>query len=297
MSLPCVGLKLLHRADHCTWGRIIQYGPDMKRLSELVEKADREVQPIQEDISRNLQLFQTPLRSLWTVRENRLFDVSSRLAGLIAEHLWLSALHPDARVEPGDIVLDCGAHVGVFTALALNWGAARVIAIEPAPENLYCLRRNFPAEIADNRIAVVEKGVWSSEGLLDLRISNTTSTADSFVQPGNGDLVKVPVTTIDNLVDVLNLPRVDYIKLDIEGAEREALSGARETLRRYHPKVMVAMYHRPDDRIVLPEVIRSAYAGYRHICGPCEYDPGNPRELIPHVSYFLVDVDRASRHP
>ena len=63
-------------------------------------------------------------------------------------------------IRRGDIVLDAGANVGVFTRKALWAGASKVIAIEPAPENLECLRRNFAAEIADGRVVVYPKGVW-----------------------------------------------------------------------------------------------------------------------------------------
>jgi len=51
-------------------------------------------------------------------------------------------------VHPGDVVFDCGANIGVYTRVALAAGAKLVVAIEPAPENVECLRRNFAAEIA-----------------------------------------------------------------------------------------------------------------------------------------------------
>ena len=49
------------------------------------------------------------------------------------------------------MVLDGGAHVGVYVREALDRGARLVVAIEPAPANVECLRRNFPEEIADGR--------------------------------------------------------------------------------------------------------------------------------------------------
>jgi hypothetical protein len=54
----------------------------------------------------------------------------------------------EQSVQPGDIVLDCGANVGVYTRVALNAGAKLVVAIEPAPENIESLKRNFREEIA-----------------------------------------------------------------------------------------------------------------------------------------------------
>jgi FkbM family methyltransferase len=198
----------------------------------------------------------------------------------------MSATNSTEGVKPGDIVVDCGAHVGAFTSQALSRGAAKVIAIEPAPDNAFCLEQNFAAEIAGRQVVVIKKGVWSSEGTLDLSLSTLNSGANSFVQHGRGGSLQVPVTTIDRLVADLRLQRVDYIKMDIEGAEREALRGGLETIGRWHPVLMLEMYHRSDDCAVLPDIVLSAFRGYHRVCGPCEMLPSDSRRLIPHVVYF-----------
>ncbi len=185
----------------------------------------------------------------------------------------------------GDITLDCGANVGVTVHEELAAGAKTVVAIEPAPENLECLRRNYPNEIAAGRLIVVAKGVWDKEDLLTLRVDPHNSAADSFVMRREGvvNLEKVPLTTIDKLVAELQLPRVDYIKLDIEGAEPQALSGAKETLAKYKPRISVAAYHQPDHPKVIPEIIRSERSDYRMQCGPCAETDFSIR---PDVLYF-----------
>ena len=81
----------------------------------------------------------------------------------------------------GDIVLDCGANIGVTIREELAAGAQKIIGIEPAPENLECLRRNFPGEIASGRVVIVPKGVWDKEDALTLRVDPRNSAADSFV--------------------------------------------------------------------------------------------------------------------
>jgi len=68
--------------------------------------------------------------------------------------------------------------------------------------------------------------------------------------------------------------------MDIEGAEREALRGATETLARFFPELMLDSYHRPDDMQVLPTIIRKANPRYSMICGPCE------ETFTPHVTYY-----------
>jgi FkbM family methyltransferase len=70
---------------------------------------------------------------------------------------------------------------------------------------------------------------------------------------------KAAITTIDNFVETSALPRVDFIKMDIEGAESDALRGAAQTLKSMRPKLAICVYHRPDDIRVLSRLIFDAY--------------------------------------
>jgi FkbM family methyltransferase len=189
-------------------------------------------------------------------------------------------------VQPNDIVLDCGANVGVFVRESLNNGARVVVAIEPAPENIECLRRNFEKEIKDNRVIIYPKGVWDKDDVLTLSVDPKNSAADSFVikREGAQPVMQIPLTTIDKLVVELNLPRVDYIKMDIEGAELKALSGAQSTLSRFKPRLSISAYHAPDHPAMIPKLIRQADANYQMECGPCAETESGVR---PDVLYFF----------
>jgi FkbM family methyltransferase len=175
--------------------------------------------------------------------------------------------------------------MGVYTRAALAAGASRVIAIEPAPENLECLRRTFAREIASGRVTLVEKGVWHQDHVLEMFQQPDNNAADSFVVDwtGRGRKVRLPLTTIDRIVEELNLPRVDYIKMDIEGAERNALDGGVRTLRRFHPAMALCVYHLKDDPVVIPQRVRAAWPGYRQRCGPCL---DTNRRFRPQVYFF-----------
>jgi hypothetical protein len=71
--------------------------------------------------------------------------------------------------------------------------------------------------------------------------------------------------------------------MDIEGAEQRALVGARETIRKFHPRLSLSTYHRPDDPEKIPQIVRDLWSGYRMECGPCAYADGRIR---PDVLYF-----------
>ena len=228
-------------------------------------------------------LVQTPERKFWTRIQGKDEDARAALAHLMAEHDWMAKYSPDQQVRKNDIVLDCGAHVGTFTSLALERGAAKVIAFEPAQESLECLRRTFRSEIAEGRVVLVPKAVWMNDDPIELTVSDLSSGMNSAVI-GTGTTTRVlPATRIDTAVAALSLPRVDYIKMDIEGAEREALAGARGTLARYKPRLMVENYHLPDDPEVIPAVILSANPDYQIIAGPCLRMRDR---FIPYVLYF-----------
>jgi FkbM family methyltransferase len=191
----------------------------------------------------------------------------------------------DYGPHTGDITLDCGANVGVTVHEELAAGAKTVVAIEPAPENLECLRRNYAKEIAAGQVIIAAKGVWDKEDFLTLRVDPKNSAADSFVLQREGavNLEKVPLTTIDKLVADLKLARVDYIKFDIEGAEPRALAGAKETLAKYKPRLSIASYHQPDHPRVIPELVRAARPDYQMECGPCSE---TEHTIRPDVLYF-----------
>jgi FkbM family methyltransferase len=150
-------------------------------------------------------------------------------------------------VKPGDIVLDCGAHLGAVTRYALNKGAQMVVAIEPSAEKDVCLRKTFGPEIAGNRVRILQVGVWSKEDKLWLAgREGLGNTVVGPGKPGEGTGEWVRVMTIDQLVTEQKLPRVDVIVMDIEGAETDALRGARETIRKYHPFLAIATEHTSD---------------------------------------------------
>ena len=209
-------------------------------------------------------LYWIPVRNQYTLPFN-----------LAEQKLDIYSLGP-VHIKPSDVVMDCGANVGVYTRKALNAGAKLIIAIEPAPENIEVLERNFATEIRQGRVIVYPKGVWDKEDTLILHENSDDSAADSFVinlerdkKTAHASDEKLPVTTIDHIVAELGLDRVDFIKMDIEGAEVRAVRGAQKTIARDHPRMALTAYHRPSDPIELPKAVHAAWGGYTMLCGPC----------------------------
>jgi FkbM family methyltransferase len=283
-GLPAATAKLRGKGRGCSWGQVFLAPYHNKTFAELDRGFQNAVAVTAQDDTFNIELVKSPERSFWIKRgPDERWDGQGLLAYLLSEHSWMASINPKDTVRRGDVVLDCGAHVGVFTYRSLLRGASQVVAIEPDPVNLECLRRNFSREIASGRVVLVPKGVWSSVTTLSFSESKLTSGSNSFVSEQGGAKMELSVTTIDELVKELHLPRVDYVKMDIEGSEREALKGAHNTIRTFRPRLMLDMYHRPDDPGVLPALIQDANTAYVSTCGPCEMDNG---QLVPHVTFF-----------
>jgi FkbM family methyltransferase len=178
--------------------------------------------------------------------------------------------HPEARPREGDVVIDGGGYLGE-TALWLAHlvgpsGHVRTFELEAGA--LAVLRENLHANPAlGARIAVDERALWDvADEELSILVSGPGTTIDTTHGTDEADAhdaQRVRTTTIDALVADGELPRVDFVKLDVEGAEPQALAGATETLRHFTPRMALAAYHRFDDMWALMRQIDALDLGYR----------------------------------
>ena len=181
--------------------------------------------------------------------------------------------HPAVHVSAGDVVLDVG---GCWGDTALYFASrvgphGRVYTIEFDPENLEVMQANLALnpQLA-SRIEVLEHALWDTPGRqLNYVQAGRSSTVlgDDGTKAGR----RVHTVTLDELADGLGLQRLDFIKMDIEGAEPRALRGGNATIKRFGPKLALAAYHRDDDLVVLPRQVRALSAGYRMYLG--SYSP------------------------
>jgi len=141
--------------------------------------------------------------------------------------------------KEGDVVVDVGAYVGMFTVKAskLVGDSGKVVAIEPNPKTYVQLAGNT-AEL--NNVILARKAIWTEAGKAKPYYSGTPG-GDSILKP-RSNYFYVETITLDNLVDELGLTKIDFIKIDAEGAELEALMGAEKTLKG-NVKLSIASYH------------------------------------------------------
>lgn len=143
-----------------------------------------------------------------------------------------------ALLRPGQVVVDIGANIGVFSLRASRKVGARgrVISFEPIPQTCALLRKNARLNYCNN-MTVLEKAVGDAVGKIKIRTSGHLSSA-SIANPGFAYESEVELTTLDEEFRRLGLSSVDAIKMDIEGAEPLAIRGMASVILTYHPMIL-----------------------------------------------------------
>jgi len=142
-----------------------------------------------------------------------------------------------ALLRPGGGFVDLGANLGFFSVLAARavGPSGRVHAFEPTPATAALLRDNVRSNGMAERVVVVEQAVAEHPGVARFSLFGAAAQANQLELDGVGDAsstIEVAVTSLDTYFAALGWPRVDVVKMDVEGAEIAALRGMRELIQR-----------------------------------------------------------------
>jgi FkbM family methyltransferase len=185
-------------------------------------------------------------------------------------------------VKAGDVCVDGGACEGFFVFQALKAGAAKILCVEPSTIMAQCLTRTFEREIAGGRVVIRNAALGASNGTVRFNFDSLHPFGGSVGQQ-SGDLETVEVVTLERLLAEMSIPRIDFLKMDIEGAEVQATEGALAVLKRDHPRLAITTYHRSFDFAALRALLIAA--GYQRIkaTGVTERGEGIYRPVMLHA--------------
>jgi FkbM family methyltransferase len=177
---------------------------------------------------------------------------------------------PDSlyRTDDREVFVDCGAYIGDTAEELVRRNAAfsRIVAIEADPANFARLTKwiaTLDAPVA-SRINPLNIAVGAKRG--NLRFQASGNDGARLAADGN---VVVECVPIDQLAPAI---APTFIKMDIEGAELDALEGARRTIQRHRPLLAVCVYHKQDDLWRIPLFINAMVEDYRFFLRPHEAD-------------------------
>src|SRR5262249_31603035 len=150
---------------------------------------------------------------------------------------------------------DIGAHVGIFTVLLARWcgPAGKVYAFEPAPQTRAALMDHLVLNGVADRVITIPMAISDAPGQAKFyTVSNSpeNTLSQTHRRLSGAHAIDIPMTTIDHFCSVHNLAPT-LLKIDIEGFEFYALRGARQTLTRYRPTVIVELHPMNWDEIGL----------------------------------------------
>ncbi len=164
----------------------------------------------------------------------------------------------DVTVKAGDVVIDAGAWIGDFSAYAVAKGAT-AYAFEPISHIYNYLCKT--AALNDGRIIPCNSGLGKENYTVEASLCGMGNSV--VFDRGTQKTENVKIVSLDSFVEENNLQKIDFIKADIEGAERDLLLGAKNVLKTMAPKIILCTYHLPDDPEVLERLILDANPDYR----------------------------------
>ena len=178
-------------------------------------------------------------------RPGHMFPLRARKGGVLVRAGQTEAVVDFARLagfRPGGVLYDLGANVGWYTLLGSALGASHIYSFEPLPSNVAILREHLRLNRIKN-YGLFEAAVGQAAGTARFEVGKSNSIGHLSGR-NSDDGIEVQVVALDGLIESEGLRPPDVIKCDIEGAELDALHGARRTLEEHGPTILLATHTR-----------------------------------------------------
>ena len=147
-------------------------------------------------------------------------------------------------------IFDAGANLGIFSIyVAVKYPDSIIYAFEPTPTTFSALKENvkyYP------NIKVFNYALGEAEGNSSIIVM--PNSGSNHIGEGG---IPVKIKTIDST----NF-KIDFLKIDVEGYEANVLNGAKETIRKYKPVIVMSAYHKENDKEELPRILKGIYPDY-----------------------------------
>lgn len=159
-----------------------------------------------------------------------------------------------------EVFLDCGAFTGdslerFYKKVSGKFN--KIYSFEPDQDNFSSLRKTIQ-KINSSQIVPIKKGVYQTTSKVGFR---ETSDVDARIDDQKKGTTFISVVALDDFLK--NKEEATFIKMDIEGAEKEALLGAKRTLQKSRPKLAISAYHQSVDLWEIPRLIKRCNKNYR----------------------------------
>lgn len=273
--------------DHAQLFYYLQIYKWHQSLSDLdVEKIERVYDLFEDEQSR--ELFIDRINLVTSYADYGLFSAFIDKYGLCAGYPIANAFTPSVytpnyesylyfnndvlSLQDGDALMDAGAFDGdsavefVHACRRQNLSHGRIICVEADTENYKKLLANSALPLNTEYVGC---GLWSEKTILQFASSSQTFVTEPRVISEQTRSSKHGATAHDSFIETMTIDElvketpIHFIKMDIEGAEIEALKGAVQTLQAYKPKLAISVYHQPTDIYEIPLLVKQICPDYK----------------------------------
>ncbi len=254
-------------------------------------------------------------RDFFTHNDERINAICNELADEKSRNVFKSMIHfrmyMDYTKHPGmelpqyfdsniiscnenEVFVDVGGYDGLTSVDFINYTHGKfksIVIFEPDVNCIDMIKSNSVLQDYCDSTIIIPKGAWSKETTLQFaqssdsasKIIDTDVNINGKATSNNVEVVSVPVTAIDNTPECAG---ATFIKMDIEGAEWEALHGAKETITCNKPKLAICIYHSDDDMLRLIEYVLALVPEYK------VYIRHHSTGVIETVAYFVYEQSK-----
>lgn len=165
------------------------------------------------------------------------------------------------NLDSNEFIVDAGAGIGdtlieLYDRLGDNY--EHIYSFEPDDK---CYLKASSVILNNNmkKVTIFKKGLWSNDSILYFKESDIQGSSKTVENNNNLYLTEIEVVTLDSIIKT----PISFIKMDIEGAELDALKGAQKLIKKYKPKMAICVYHKNEDIIEIPNFIKSLVPEYK----------------------------------
>lgn len=207
-----------------------------------------------------------------TRKERYLFFFS--LVELIKEIIITDQYCAKEFIKNDSVVIDAGANIGIFSLFASHLTPkGKIYSFEPTKSTFEILNKNIINNNLQNSIFVYNLALGDKKEKTEIMIQDNNLGGENIIL--GSDFFKnreiefnrkesVEMITIDNFIKENNIKKVDFIKIDTEGYEKQIIQGARNTIKEFSPVISCSAYHLKDDKIKIPELVKSISPNYKY---------------------------------
>lgn len=198
---------------------------------------------------------------------SRIRAIETGNVGYVRVSKYSEYFHPLVQPAEGDVIIDGGVSESVGAQVMFSrvvGESGKIYGFEPDPIGFCKANERLSQKCPHQNYKVVPLGLWKGRDTLHFDLAGQGTHVSAG---GNKNSVACEVISIDEFVAANRIPSVQLIKLDVEGAEADAIKGAIRTIMAHRPKLAISLYHKPEDLYFIPRMVHEISPDYRFYIG------------------------------